>query len=390
MLGLVLAPMLAISQARTPAPCPDVKIDLSGLRVLEEMDFESMAELRELKSLAVLEDLKGLKDLAGLGDLAELRHLAVIGQTGPGQTGNLETTEAMFDAEKRKTVDKTFKVSSKDALNIENQWGKVHVNTWDKSEIRVKVDVIARAATDERAQMMLDNISIVESREGNVHSFRTKKEPMRINGNNSNRSLEINYTIYMPAANAIAVKNSFGDVYMASMKGKVDIDVKYGALKCERLANAGNTVKITYGSGNCAYINGGNISAAYADMKVEEAGGLQGSSSYSDFSVGSLQEAMEMELKYGSFRVDNISNNIRKISLDSGFTPISLNFADNAAFNFDVNVKFGNFNVDKSFVTITSLEKDYTSAAYKGKFGSASPKAVVNISSRYGDVKFTK
>ncbi|MCX2738545.1 hypothetical protein [Pontibacter anaerobius] len=378
MLVLALAPMLAMAQAKDTAPCPDVTVDLSGLHVLKEMELESLAELRNLKQMAALENLVELKDLS------EIEHLVIV-----DQTGEMEAEAAMFDAEKRKTIDKTFKVSSKDALNIENQWGKVHVNTWDKNEIRVKVDVIARASTDAKAQEMLDNIKVVESREGNTYSFRTKKEPMRINGHNK-RSLEINYTIYMPTENAIAVKNSFGDVYLASMKGKADIDVRYGALKCDRLANSGNIVKLSYGSGNCGYINGGNINVAFGEMKVAEAGGLQGSSKFSEFSVGSLEDIVEMEVQYGSFKIDNISKNIRKISVDSGFAPVNLNFADNTNFNFDVNVQFGNFNVDKSLVTITSLEKSYTSAEYKGRFGGASPKGVVSITSKYGDVKFTK
>lgn len=373
MLVLALAPMLAVAQAKDHTPCPDVTVDLSGLQALHELKLESLADLKELKHLAVLENL------------AELKHLSQI-----NQNGDLGAEAAMYDAEKRKTVDKTFKVSSKDALKIENQWGKVHVNTWDRNEIRVKVDVIARAETDSKAQEILNNIQIQESREGNIYSFRTQKQPMRINGHNSNKSLEINYTIYMPAENAIAVKNSFGDIYLASLKGKVDVDLKYGSLKCDRLTNTGNTVKLAYGSGNCGYINGGNISVAYADMKVAEAGDLQGSSKFSDFSVGRLEDVIEMDVQYGSFKVDNISKNIRKISLDSGFTPLSLNFADNTNFNFNVNVQFGNFNVDKSLVTITSLEKGYTSAEYKGRFGGTSPKGVVSINSKYGDVKFTK
>ncbi|TPE44773.1 hypothetical protein [Pontibacter mangrovi] len=373
MLVLMLAPMLAMAQAKDETTCPDVKIDLSGLRVLDELDLESMADLKQLKQLAVLESMP---DLAGLKDLATI-----------GKAGNFSATAAAFDAEKRKTINKSFKVSAKDALRIENQWGKVHVNTWDKKEIQVTIEVIARASSDAKAQEMLNRVKIQESREGSTYTFRTQKESMRMNGN---KSLEVNYTINMPAENAIAVKNRFGDVYLASMKGKADIDLQYGSLKCDRLANTANTLKITYGAGNCGYIGGGNISVAYTEMKVGGAGGLQGSSKFSDFSLGGLEDAMEMDVQYGSFRVDNISKSVQKISLDGGFTPLYLNFADNTNFNFDVNVSFGNFNVDKSLVTITSLERDHTSAEYKGKFGNASSKAVVSINSKYGDVKFTK
>ncbi|GAA4433399.1 hypothetical protein GCM10023188_22780 [Pontibacter saemangeumensis] len=323
----------------------------------------------------------------------------VIPQTGThSQTGTQNegqhTAEqpdaaAAYDVEKRKTIDKTFKVSRADMLNIENKFGKVHINTWAKNEMHVKVDIIARAGSESKAQEVLDNIKVAESREGNTIAFRTIIEPMRISGNNS-KGFEVNYTISMPEENPLTVKNSFGDVYVAALKGKADINVKYGSFKSDRLGNAGNNVKIAYGSGSCGFINGGNMDIAYADMDLEGANNLQGTSKYSDFKMGSLGEVMEMDVKYGSFKVDNISRNIRKITLDSGFTPISLNFAPNTNFNFDVSVQFADFNYDKSVVNITSLEKGHTSAAYKGAFGGTSPKGMVSINSKYGEVKFTK
>jgi hypothetical protein len=296
---------------------------------------------------------------------------------------------AAYDEEKHKTFEKTYKVSKTDMLNFENKFGKVHVNTWNRNEVHVKVDIVARAGTENKAQEILNSISIVESRDGKMLSVRTNIESMRISGN-GNRSFEVNYTIDMPAENPLTVKNSFGDVYLADLKGKVDVNVKYGALKCGRLSNTGNNVKVAYGSANCGYINGGNVNVAYGNMSLEGANGLIGSSKFSDFKLGSLGETMEMEVKYGSFRVDNISKNVRKIALDSGFTPISLNFEANTNFNFDVNVQFADFKYDKSLVNITSLEKGHTSAAYKGAFGGTSPKGFVSIESKYGEVKFTK
>ncbi|WP_460880415.1 hypothetical protein [Pontibacter rugosus] len=380
-LVLALAPTLVLAQDKKQEPCPDVTINLSGLSVFSELKLDKLvSSLEGLESLSELKVLASLGSMETLEQLEDIQEMAMVYQTGDA---------AAYDVEKRKVIDKTFKVNSKDILNIENEWGKVHVNTWEKNEIRVKVDIIARAGNEAKAQEILDNIKVLENREGNTFSFRTKREPMRINGNN-NKGVEINYTIYMPTENAVAIKNSFGDIYLASMKGKVDIDLKYGSLKCDRLTNTGNTLKIAYSSGSCTYISGGNMQVAFSNMKIDGANNLQGTSKYSDFKIGNLEEVIDLEVKYGSFKIDNISKNIRKVSLDSGFTPVNLNFEDNSAFNFAVNVQFANFNVDKSLVTITSLEKDYTSAEYKGKFGGASPKGTVNIVSKYGDVKFTR
>jgi hypothetical protein len=292
-----------------------------------------------------------------------------------------------FDAEKRKTFEKTYKVNSADILNIDNRYGRVHVNTWNKNEIKVKVDMIARAGSDNKATDMLSRMKVEESKDGNTIFVKTVYEPSRVSGPSSS---EINYTIYMPEANAITVKNIYGDVYLAALKGKADIIMKYGNLKCDRLSNPNNNLKLTYGSGSCSYINGGTLQSAYFDLNVAEAKDLRGFSKYSELTIGKLGEELNMDMKYGSFRVNNISNNVRSIKLASTYIPISLNFADNSAFNFNVNVQYGDFKVNKDLVNITSIEKDYTSADYKGKFGSAATKAAVSITSKYGDVRFTQ
>ncbi|WP_439881371.1 hypothetical protein ACSX1A_19850 [Pontibacter sp. MBLB2868] len=369
---LLVAPGMAWAQKQdAPAPCSSniqVSLDLSDV-----MTLANVASLAELKKIPDLSELSELKEIG--------KHFS---QTGPA--GEVVTA---YDSEKRKAIDKTFKVTKSDVLSIQNKFGKVHVNTWNKNEIKVRVDIIARASSDTKAQEILDKISVQENRQSSMISFKTQMEPMKITGK-GDKSFEINYTVYMPEDNAIAVKNSFGDVYLANLKGKADISVKYGTLKTDRLSNNSNSVSLAYSSGNCGYINGGNINVSYSDMNVGGANGLQGSSKFSDFKIGDLGQELNLELKYGSFKVDRVSKDIRKIMLESGFSPILLNFADNSAFNFDVNVQFADFKVDKSLVNVTSLEKGYTSAEYKGKFGGASPKGVISINSKYGDVKFTK
>src|SRR6476661_8753086 len=61
-----------------------------------------------------------------------------------------------FDAEKSKRINKVFKVNATDKLDIENSFGKIHINTWDKNEITVEVVMIARANSEEKAQEILD------------------------------------------------------------------------------------------------------------------------------------------------------------------------------------------------------------------------------------------
>ncbi len=298
---------------------------------------------------------------------------------------------ATFSSEKRKTFEKTYKVNKSDVLNIDNKFGNVHVNTWNRNEILVKVDIISRANSEQNAQAMLDKISIAESRSGNTIAVKT--EMGSINSKSGHQSFEINYTISMPEDNALVLRNSFGNVYLPDMKGKVDLNVRYGAFKVGNLANASNTIKTAFcnsASNSISSLNKGTVDLAYSTVNVGSTNGVSGTSKFSDLKIGNLSEALDMEVKYGSFKVDRVQKNFRNISVTGGFAPIVLHFEDDAAFDFNVNVQFADFKVDRNLVKFTSLEQGHTSAAYKGKYGSTAPKGTISITSKYNDVRFVK
>ena len=45
------------------------------------------------------------------------------------------------DIKKKRTINKSYHVTSEDKLEIENQFGNVKVDTWDKSEIAVDIEI---------------------------------------------------------------------------------------------------------------------------------------------------------------------------------------------------------------------------------------------------------
>ncbi|WP_299704901.1 hypothetical protein [uncultured Pontibacter sp.] len=296
-----------------------------------------------------------------------------------------------YKSEKRKTFDKTYKVSKSDVLNIDNKFGNVHVNTWNRNEIQVKVDIISRANSEQLAQEMLNKINVADSRSGSTISVKTEMGSMNSKG--GHQSFEINYTINMPEDNQLVVKNSFGNVYLPDMKGKVDLTVRYGAFKVGNLANSSNSIKASFcnsSSNTISSLNKGNVDLAYSTLNLGNTNGVNGSSKFSDLKIGNLSEALDMDVKYGTFRVDNVKRNFKTISVNGGFTPIQFHFEDDSAFDFNVNVQFADFKVDRNLVKFTTLEKGHTSAAYKGRFGSSTSKGSINITSKYNDVRFTK
>ncbi len=309
----------------------------------------------------------------------------------PHQSGWQEAEVYTYSSEKRKSFDKTYKVSKSDVLNIDNKFGNVHVNTWNRNEIQVKVDIISRANSEQTAQEMLNKINVTDSRSGNT--IMVKTEMGSVNSKSGHQSFEINYTVNMPEDNHLVVKNSFGNVYLPDMKGKVDLNVRHGAFKVGNLANASNSIKASFCQSTpntIGYLNKGSVDLAYSTLNLGNTNGVNGSSKFSDLKIGNLSEALEMDIKYGSFRVDNVKKNFKTISVSGGFAPIQLHFEDDSAFDFNVNVQFADFKVDRNLVKFTTLEKGHTSAEYKGKYGNSTSKGSINITSKYNDVKFTK
>lgn len=66
--------------------------------------------------------------------------------------------------EKRKVYSKSYSISGSDKISIENQFGEVMIKTWDKNEVKMEVTIIATSNTEERAQEILDRISIEDSK----------------------------------------------------------------------------------------------------------------------------------------------------------------------------------------------------------------------------------
>ena len=118
---------------------------------------------------------------------------------------NTGTLWAQF--EKKKEIIKTFDVDSDTELVISNKYGDVHINSWDKNVIDVKVTVTAKKRSESRALESLEKVHIDISESSGRIEFETE-----IRGNLSNRTGEhitIDYVVNMPKSNNMHVKNAY-------------------------------------------------------------------------------------------------------------------------------------------------------------------------------------
>lgn len=255
-------------------------------------------------------------------------------------------------AEKRKTVDKSYKVNASTELRITNKFGDIEINSWDKSEFSIKVEIVGKGKNEDRAEYILDAIDLDINESSSEVSFSTEIEKMK---NKNNEGFEVNYTISMPEDNPLYIKNSFGDVYMGDRNNDLDITVAYGSMKVGNVQGE-TDLKLSFGSGSISNVNNGELTVKYSSFEIGVADNLNLEQGFSDIEIESAN-MLDLESKYGSVEIEQANN----IEADVHFS------------GFEIDELTGKLELECSYIgdfKIKRLAKSFTLVDIEGKFGS--------------------
>jgi hypothetical protein len=375
----------------------DLKLKEKDLK-LKEKDLKKLNRVMADISIKVADNFKGFdKKFEFKFDDKFTNDFSKADQkSGSGRDDNY-----IQGAEKIKVISKTYSADSKDKLSVSNQYGKITVNVWTKKEIKVEVEIKAYESSDDKAQDLLDEVSIAESRSGNVISFKTNIERNNTswwshvkNGKEERRGVQVNYTIYMPSKNPLDISNRYGSTTLPDFDGPVNINSSYGSLTAQKLDNPANRVKVSYGSADIENFSNGNLDVSYGSLKLTNADKLNADIRYSSAKIDRLTNSGNLDVSYtGGFKINEVDKNVKNLVINSSYSSISLGIDNAASFDFDVTVSYAGFNYDDEKVNITSKtpedkEKGWNPTKnYKGHFGKGSDSRVI-IKSNYGGVKF--
>ncbi|HVM87161.1 MAG TPA: hypothetical protein VMT76_03170 [Puia sp.] len=306
-------------------------------------------------------------------------------------------------SEKKKTISKSYTIGPNDKLKIENSFGEVVVNTWDKNEFKIDIEMYAKAKTDERAQYMLDHIKVEDSRSDNTVHFKTD---IHINGGNhndgddkdddgdddkddkknktvhrhsytDNQQFHVNYIVYMPATNPLYLENSFGKTTVPDFKGPVNLISKFGSLTTGNLDNV-EAVDVEFGSAQIGDVHNGKLTFKFDDKSI----------------IGKLSGSVKVLNEFSGLIQYDVSSAINELSINSSYSEIRVVVPKELSANFTMHTSFGDFdnNTDFKFSNKSEndeddnmgvhFDKDYTGVAGDGK-------ANIKIKSSFGEVKLS-
>ena len=389
----VAAPVVPAEVAVEPV-IVSTTINTNAIKVkLHKLNLQ-LKKLSAQANAQVIAEVKNINIDVDADDIAPQVNVIVSNAVNHGVT-----TTNNDDADLVKNYSKTYSVDANDVLSIENKYGNVTVNTWNRNEIKVDVQIKVSADNDDATKKLLDNVNISDSKNGSSISFRTiigemKSSWYSVFQGGSNRKMEINYTVYMPAKNDLVINNHYGSISLPDLDGKVTIDCAYGGIKAKSLSDE-STIRLKYGNANMESLGDCTMQLSYGELNVGSVNNITADVSYSPIKIGKLNSAATINLRYGGgIKIGDLSRNVKSLVISSSYCNIDIGLSGDENADFAIVTRYGDLDYGVHPFTVTNKSPDdnergfHPTKSYKGYIGKANSGKNITISTSYGNVKF--
>jgi len=192
----------------------------------------------------------------------------------------------------------------------------------------------------------------------------------------------------MPKTARLNIDNEYGNIYLNETDGTTELNCAYGRIDIGRLNHPNNTIEISYApSSEIDYVNAATIEADYGSLSVEEASAINGEADYLTIKIGSVNNSLDLNMDYGSIRVERIETSTKKIEIRADYTGIKLGADPDWDFAFTVETEYADF---KSDFPLDYKKKiiESTDRFYQGQHGNGINQLILNA--EYGSIKLTQ
>jgi hypothetical protein len=294
----------------------------------------------------------------------------------------LVTTACAFangepDVEKKKTYTKSYSLSGNDKVSINNQFGETKILTWSKSEVQVDVTITGKANSEQKAQEIIDRITIEDGKTSGGVWFKTKMKNDNWNGEKDNKnnkkgdhneSMEINYEVHMPASNPLTLDCKFGKTVVPDMNSEVDISSSFGELTVGKLSKT-SKLEVSFGKATVESVINSDIVIKFSKAQINKlSGNIKCSQSYSGVKL-------------------NIDNSVTSLTVKNEFTELVLDVSKDLSANYDVYTNFSELRNKTDFKIKEESEEGRGPKfdhQYNGKSGNGTMN--IKVKSNFGDV----
>jgi hypothetical protein len=328
-----------------------------------------------------------------------------------------------------KEFHKEYKAGKGTTLDLNNRYGDVTVESWDKDQIMIDVKVTIELPDRSRAEKLLEYIDVQFTEGENLITAKTTiDDKFNFSGwSNRSRKFSIDYTVKMPAVSNLTLSNRYGNSDINELQGLVDLNQKYGDLSVDKLTRGNekplNKITVAYGKAtieeagwldvNVRYCNNLTITKSqallldtrystlklgetssivgetrYGDLEIEKVNNLVLSVGYIPVRVGELTKKLDFKGNYGSVIIDKIPAGFESIDVDVDYMEVKLGIDESASYKLDAHTSYSSFKYDEDKFKNEKRIIENNTKTIVGTMGKESaPTGTVKISASYGEVR---
>ena len=318
-----------------------------------------------------------------------------------------------FRQDFEKKYSKTFDVNGSGNVRLENRYGSIVVETWERNEVKIDVRIKVSADDQEDADNTFDRIEVNMSGSGNSASATTSIGNSRRSskgwlsklidgdwswGGNSSNDFKIYYTVKMPASASLETQAKYCDVTLPDLSGNNRISVGYGDLVGGDLTGT-NEITISYGSARLDELGtDSRFRIRYSDAVIRTTGDLKYDGRYSETRIGRAGnldiDAGYEELEITSakeVRIDGSYNEVdlekaERIFLDGNYSDFNIGTIE---MELEVDASYGDLEIDmlKAGFERVYIRTNYIDVEIDVEAGAGYE---MDLRSRYGDISYDK
>ena len=260
-----------------------------------------------------------------------------------------------------KVVEKTLPFKPNQTLKIKGVKSKIEITGWDKEEVKIKVSLISKNIDKKTAENDLTHIKQSISKTSSGLLLTNDYDAGKIGS-----GLSVMYEIMIPSKCQLDIKNSYGNVLVKEINGKLALDVEYGNID---LYNISGVI---------------NIKSYFNDITAENLSTSLSSiiSNHSDIKLSNIKGNYTIENTYGDLSILSI-NEVKKLSIKSSKSDVNVFTNGMNKYNYNLSTNYGEIKLplDTKYHLTENTET-------QKKLISSAPNIsnIITISNSFGDV----
>ena len=336
-----------------------------------------------------------------------------------------------FEFRKEKSIHKTYETSATPELSLTNKFGDIDIVSWEGSSIQIDINISVSANNEEKVNDMLNLISINFKEQKDVISAETligkkHKKSWWSRAGNINNSMEykINYKVKIPVGTRLNIDNKFGNIYINTLDGPLNLTAKFGYFTIGTLNNTSNTIAVKFfEQSDITAIKNGTFNCSFSKINIDTANSLTLENSHCQFMVDTvsnlnfvssfdtlivnkttqatgtgkhsklifrdISDKLTLNTNFGSLKIKEQQSQFNQIAITSNYTEVSLDFSPKISYQFNTSASYGTLKFPKK--TIFTTEKETFNTKQKiGYYGNEKSTAKLSVSVGFGNLRINE